>query len=133
MIQRARRTGGEALADVEALTRINVNRIISITEVAGLWLSALGAGTLTVLLILGFFYDVEFSQAIFMMAFPMSIVSLMSIRTARKLRSSDAQGDDMLAALARQRFWTQLLGVVSIFVTAMWGMYQNMSIGALGG
>ena len=132
MIQRARRSGGSTLADVQALARINVDRILSILELAGIWLAAFAAGTLTVLLVLGFWYDVEFAQAVFMMAFPMTLVGLLSIRTARVMQRSEYDPDRLFLILARHRFWTQLMGVISIFITAVWGMYQNMSIGALG-
>ena len=34
--------------------------------------------------------------------------------------------------LVRHRFWTQLIGMVAIFVTAMWGMYKNLYVGPFG-
>jgi hypothetical protein len=34
--------------------------------------------------------------------------------------------------LMRHRIMTQLLGMMSIFVTSMFGMYQNLHIGVLG-
>jgi len=39
----------------------------------------------------------------------------------------------MRQRLARHRLHTQLIGVVSIFVTSLWGMWQNMNVGPLGG
>ena len=33
----------------------------------------------------------------------------------------------------RHRLYTQIIGMFSIFVTALWGMYQNLSIGPLAG
>ncbi len=32
----------------------------------------------------------------------------------------------------RQRTITQVIGMISIFVTALWGMYQNLTYGVLG-
>ena len=41
-------------------------------------------------------------------------------------------GDALCRSLTRHRFWTQLIGMVSIFVTAMWWMYQNLYVGPFG-
>ena len=32
----------------------------------------------------------------------------------------------------RHRLQTQMIGTLAIFVTALWGMYQNLTIGVLG-
>ena len=37
-----------------------------------------------------------------------------------------------MQALTRHRFWTQMVGVAALVLTAFWGMYQNLSIGAIG-
>lgn len=42
MVLRARRYGGEAQADLEDIVRINVNRLLYISQVSGLWLLGLG-------------------------------------------------------------------------------------------
>ena len=133
MIQRARRSGGQTARDVEDLARININRIRYINEVAGLWLTALIPGILVTIAILGFWYDVEFAQAVFFLAFPMSFVGLITIRTALRVTREALHGDKLFAALIRHRLFVQMIGVVAIFLTALWGMYQNMSIGVLGG
>ncbi|MBT0956931.1 component of SufBCD complex [Alphaproteobacteria bacterium KMM 3653] len=129
LITRARRTGGEAEADLHDLVRVNVNRILYIFRVSGLWITGIGCFFLTVLVLLGFFYAVEFAQALFLLAFPMSIVFGMSFRTARIIRAED--GANLYARLNRHRFYTQLIGMLSIFVTALWGMWQNMTLGAI--
>jgi hypothetical protein len=35
--------------------------------------------------------------------------------------------------LLRHRLYSQMIGMVSIFVTALWGMYQNLNVGPFGG
>jgi len=50
---------------------------------------------------------------------------------ARLIVERDLSGEALHGRLTRHRIYTQMLGVVSIFVTALWGMYQNMSFGAL--
>ena len=83
MVLRARRYGGEAQADLEDIVRINVNRLLYISQVSGLWLLGLGFFVLTSLVLLGFVYAIEFAQALLLLGFPMSLVGLLSLSTAR--------------------------------------------------
>jgi hypothetical protein len=133
MVLRARRKPGQATADLEALTRVNIARMLYIGEVAGLWLLGIGCFILSTLAVLGFAYDVEFAQALFLLGFPMSIVWLLGLRTARRIVDEAAEGDALCAHLHRHRVVTQVIGTISIFVTALWGMYQNLTIGVLAG
>lgn len=133
MVTRARRNGAQAQVDLEAMVRINVNRLLYISQVAGLWVVALGCFFLTGLALTGFVYGVEFTQAVFLLLFPMSLVGLLSLRTARLIDRDEDHGNDLYRRLMRHRIATQVIGMVSIFVTAMWGMYQNFSTGVLGG
>lgn len=129
MISRARRQGGAAEEDLRDLVRVNVNRLIYIASVAGLWLVGLAFFVLTALAVLGFAYGVEFAQAVFLLAFPMSLVFALSVRTARAIR--DADGAGLHAMLQRHRLHIQIVGMLAIFVTAFWGMYQNLSVSVL--
>ncbi|MEX0319648.1 MAG: component of SufBCD complex [Ruegeria sp.] len=132
MIQRARRVGGQAETDLLDIVRINTNRLLYIVEVSGTWLLAISCFLLSGLAMLGFYYGIEFAQAVFLLAFPMSIVGLLNLSLARKLRAADAELDPIAKLLLRCRVYTQLIGMVSIFVTSLWGMYQNLVIGPLG-
>lgn len=133
MVARARRYGGQAEADLEDLVRINTNRLLFIGQVSGLWLLGLTCFLLTGLALLGFIYDVEFAQAVFLLGAPMSLVGALNMSTARLIQSQEAQGAQLWKRLARHRTYVQAIGMVSIFVTALWGMYQNMSVGPFGG
>lgn len=129
LVQRAKRHGGEAEIDLHDMVRVNVNRILYIADMSGLWLVGMSFFTLTSLLILGFFYGSEFSQALFLLAAPMTLVLGLGVRCARGIRAADGEG--VYERISRQRFITQLIGMLSIFVTALWGMYQNMTIGVI--
>lgn len=129
MVTRARRQGGVAEDDLRDLVRVNVNRLLYIASVAGLWLVAIVAFVLTMLALLGFVYAVEFAQALFLLACPMSAVFGLSVRTARRIREADGAG--LHRMLQRHRLAVQLIGMVAIFVTAFWGMYQNLVVGAI--
>jgi len=133
LIQRARRRGGQAAEDVADLVRINAGRYLDIARVSGLWIAGLGAFVLSMLLVLGFFYGIEFCQAVFLLLAPMTIVALLSLRTARRYEAQSPEGPALYRMLRLHRLVVQMLGVASIFVTAMWGMWQNLQIGVLGG
>ena len=131
MVGRARQKGGGAEEDLQDMVRINCNRLIYIGEVAGLWIMMMGSALLSGLAVLGFWYGVEFAQAVFLLAFPMSLVGLLSLRTARRIQGGGLVGPALHRRMRLHRLYTQMIGVVAIFVTAMWGMYQNMTHGAL--
>lgn len=128
LIQRARRSGGEAEEDLVDMVRINVNRLLSIAASAGLILIAFVGFMLTSLGVLGFWYQVELAQATFLMALPLSLVGAVSLSTARLIRATEPMGDPLYAVLHRHRLWTQVIGMIAIFVTAMFGMYQNLDV-----
>ena len=133
-VLRARRGKPEnALSDLHALVRVHVNRILYIVDVSGAWIALFGSMTLTALALAAFRYDVEFAQAVFLLVAPMTLVGALSARTSRVIRTRNLTGDDLIRTLLRHRFGTQLIGVVSIFVTAMYGMYKNLYIGPFGG
>lgn len=132
LVVRAKRSGGQAQQDLEDLVRINVNRITYISGVSGLWLMGIVSAILTMLTLLGFYYQIELCQAVFLLFLPMTLLGALSLRTANRLQASMPEGEALRRALVRHRFWTQGLGIISIFVTAMWGMWQNMNLGALG-
>ncbi|KPU83842.1 component of SufBCD complex [Marinosulfonomonas sp. PRT-SC04] len=129
---RARRHGGQSQIDLEILVRINTNRLLHISRVSGLWLLGLGSFLLTGLGLLGFYYWIEFAQALFLLAFPLTLVGLLSLSTARLIDEGTPLGEALFQCLRKHRVITQAIGMISIFVTAMFGMYQNLSIGALG-
>lgn len=131
LITRARRRGGEAEEDMMLLVGVNVRRLLYISRNAGLWLVGFAAFLLTALALMGFWYWIEFAQAVFLLAAPMAIVGAATFRVARQIEAENPDPD----ALWRRLFWHRLtiqgIGIVAIFVTAMWGMWQNLTAGIL--
>ncbi|MEQ9693313.1 component of SufBCD complex [Shimia sp. SDUM112013] len=127
MVLRAKRVGGQTEIDLEDLVRINTNRLLHVARVSGLWILGFACFLLAGLAVTGFVYGIEFAQAVFLLLFPMSLVGLMSLSTAARIQEEEAAGDQLRRRLTRHRFFVQVLGMVSIFVTSLWGMYQNMS------
>ncbi|MGR3504707.1 MAG: component of SufBCD complex [Paracoccaceae bacterium] len=127
MVTRAAAQGGEAETDLSDIIRVNVNRLVYIGDVSGLWIIGFGAFFLSFLGLSGFVYGFQLAQAVFLITFPMSIVGLLSFRTARNLQLDMPAGKALRKALMRHRLITQVIGMISIFITALWGMYQNLS------
>jgi len=133
MISRAQRRGGQLADDVEVLVAINVNRLLYIADTSGLWLMGLGTFLLAGCATLGFGYGVEFAQALFLIAAPLALVGLLSILLARRIRDEKAVGEHLYRRIRIHRVIVQVIGMISIFITAFWGMWQNMGTSALGG
>ncbi|MFW2544013.1 component of SufBCD complex [Primorskyibacter sp. 2E107] len=127
MVARARRQGGQAEKDLEDLVRINTNRLIFIAEEAGLWITAIGSAMLTALMVLGFVYEIEMAQALFLLSFPMTLVGLLSLFSSRRIQGGEGAGEALWRRLRIHRTIVQFIGMLSIFCTALWGMFQNMS------
>ena len=132
MVSRAATRGGQAEKDLEFLVRLRVERLVLVSTLAGPWLVAMGALALSSLAVLGFAYGVEVAQALFLMGFPLSVVGLLSLRAAERIAGEGFGGAVLRRRLVRHRRMVQAIGAVSIFVTAMWGMHQNMSVSPLG-
>lgn len=133
MVIRARKDDDpERMRDLESIVRINTDRIMMIAAETGLLLAGFTCFILTMLVLLGFVYGNEFSQAVFLLLFPMTIIGLLSVATSNAIRRDGLSGEALYTMMHKHRVLTQVVGVISIFVTAMWGMLQNMTIGVLG-
>ncbi len=132
LVVRARRIGGQVEIDLLDIVRIHTNRILLIVDMSGTILLAFVCFLLTGLATLGFYYEVEFAQAVFLLVFPMTLVLLVNISQARRLRRQELTLETVSKTISRCRLYTQIIGMISILVTSFWGMYQNISIGVLG-
>lgn len=131
LVNRARMGQEDALADVQILAGVYGRRMTYIADTSGLWMTGFGAFALTALAVAGFLYGVEFCKAIFLLGFPMSLVGLISVHTARGIPG--LEGATLLKRLRWHRIKVQAVGVVSIFCTSMYGMWTNMNVNVLGG
>lgn len=132
MVTRARRKGGQAVEDLDLMVTINVNRLLYISETAGVGLIGTSAFMLSTLAVLAFYYNVEFAQALIFLLAPMTLVFQLSLRTARRIRAEGVAGPALWRRLMQHRMVVQGIGVVSIFVTSLYGMWQNLHIGVFG-
>jgi hypothetical protein len=131
LIQRARREGGQAETDVADLVRINTNRLLNIVDTGRWMLPGLAAFWLSTLLVLGFWYRVEFAQAVVLLLAPLMLVVWVSVRSSRLIRAEGGQGEPLFRRLTIHRRMVQVIGMLSITVTAFYGTWQNISASIL--
>jgi hypothetical protein len=131
MIQRARREGGQAQQDLEDLVRINVTRILGLVDQGALIFVGLASFWLTALGMMAFWYDVEFAQAVFLLVFPMTLVAWRAVHACRRIAGGENRGEALYRRLTVHRRWTQVIGMLAIFVTALYGTWQNVSVSIL--
>ena len=131
MIQRARRQGGQGVEDVETLVAINVRRILGISRVAAAPIFAVLSFVLTSFGIMAVWYRVEFAQAVLFLLGPMVLVGWLTARTAVRIEAGENSGAALYRRLMMHRRLVQVVGMVSIFVTSMFGMYKNLNISIL--
>lgn len=131
LIQRARRQGGQMGLDVETMASVNSRRLLGIARTAAAPIFAFVSFFLTTLAILGFWFDVEFAQAVFFLAAPMVIVGWLSLKSAVRIEEGENQGDALYRLLIRHRRMVQGVGMFSILITSLFGMYQNFNASIL--
>lgn len=130
MVARARKDDSAA-QDLHDLVAINIRRLLYVARVSGLWTIAIAAFVFTVLLVMGFYYWVEFAQALFLLLAPLALVAVLSLSTAQQIATTAPEGEALYRRLTRHRMKVQMIGMISIFITSLWGMWQNMQIYAI--
>ncbi len=130
MIRRAERDGGQAIEDVEALAHIYTRRFLLIMRMGGLILVALVCFLVTSLLVLAIMFRMEFAQALLCLVVPMLGIMALTFRTCLIIEQADLRGPDLLRVLRRHRVTVQTIGMFALFFTGMFGMYQNLTLGA---
>jgi len=128
LIQRARKHGGAAEQDLIDIVRVNVNRLLGIARFSGPWLLMFVSFVNTALLVLAFVYWIEIAQALFFIVLPLSITGAVSLSSAQHIETHATDAQSLYKMLHRHRLWTQIIGMISIFVTAMYGMYHNLTV-----
>lgn len=120
------------VVDMHTLIDVHIRRRLRVVRRAGHWIFGFSAAFLTMLFVLAFSYRIEFAQAVFTIMLPFTIVQLLTLRLAFRIERQNLREGPLCRAILTHRLYVQLLGVVSIFVTAVWGMWYVMARSALG-
>lgn len=126
LIMRARRKGGDAEQDLVDIVRVNVNRLLNISRTSGSWLLGIVSFGITSLGLLGVFYRIELAQALLFIVIPVCVIGALSLFTARRIEEKATDVQMLYKMLGTHRLWTQIIGMIAIFFTAMYGMYHNL-------
>tara|TARA_X000000950_G_scaffold154338_1_gene189352 strand:- start:355 stop:927 length:573 start_codon:yes stop_codon:yes gene_type:complete len=127
-LQRASKADAEA--QEEALTRLLAQaQRVAPPAIAAVRLGlALGAGfAVGFWAVAGFGYSNEALQALFLLVVPLWPVLLLRLRFARSITGARPDFAQVYIKLRWIRFWTFCIGVLTIFLTAFWGMIFNIN------
>jgi hypothetical protein len=133
MVLRARRHGGQDLADLEAMVGVQIRRRRAILRAAGPLIVLVWAMVLSMLAVLGWAYRVELAQALFLLIGPATLVASLRLRLLRRLEAQAPVGEALCKAMTWHRLGVQAIGLAAILATTLWGMWFNLNIRALGG
>jgi hypothetical protein len=128
IVRRARTHGEEAQRDLEDMLRVNVNRMLYIVRGSGVLIVAGTAFALTALVVLAI-ARVEFAQAVLFILLPMLFIWGASLRLALQMERGEHGSADLDRVLTRHRALIQVVGMLAIFTTALFGMYKNLHLG----
>lgn len=122
-----------SMTELEQTARLSAGRLVRRYASFGLVAVAFAFFLLSSLAIAGWGYRIELGQALFLLVLPLTLVRGLDLWTAQAILSRGLSGEKLRAALFWQRFRVQCLGIVFILVTALWGMWRNLTVSALGG
>ncbi len=132
VVARARRQGGQAAGELAVLLRVGIRRRMWVHAPFGHWLLGAACFAMTVLVLLGFVYRIEFAQAVVLLVGPMALVFALGQRLSRRIMALPEGAPEVHALLANHRALVQAIGGLSIFATTLWGMWQNLTFSVLG-
>ncbi len=130
LITRARREGldGDLTEDMVDLARIHVMRLLRFQDISGLWIAGFMSFAFTSLAVLGFYYGIEFAQALLCLGAPFALTRWLALRAAHQIRMEDPTPERLVQILMNHRVHVQIIGMAAIFVTSLWGMYVNITL-----
>ncbi len=131
LVRVAARDGGTAMADLEAMAEALIRRRLDMAARGGMLIVAAWAFALTALFGLGVIYGSELAQGVLLLAIPGAATHWLSLRAATRIAQASPGGVDLCNRLLRLKLTVQVIGLAAIFLTAIWGMYVNLSRYAL--
>ena len=118
--------GGQYSEDLETQIEINVRKTLLVFESHSTFYTACAAFLHGTVFTLGFYFDLELMQAVFLLVCPLTIVSALSIHLAQRLRDENMRDVALIKAYIWHRRVKQAIGAFSIFFAAFWGVSQTL-------
>ena len=129
LLARARRFGGQAQLDVEALARIHAERYVYYWSRGKLFQVAFLAFVVSGLCVLAGGFHFEFAQAVLFLLLPLAMIAANSVRGAQFIMAGHGQGEALHKLILRHRLFVQIIGFTFIFLTAIFGFVHNLTAG----
>lgn len=117
---------GTHMADFETQMEISTRKRVALYRAHPAIMVALAAFLLATVFMLGFSFRIQFMQATFLLIFPLTLVSLMSVRLALRLEAQGLRGSELYRAYVWHRRIKQVIGGIAIFCSAFWGVSQTL-------
>lgn len=127
LISRGRRFGGQAQSDVETMVGVNSRRLLNVSRTAAAPLFFGLTFFFTSLGLLAFWFWMEFAQALFFLTIWMVPVGWITLDAALRIEAGENTGEALTRRLMILRRSVQLVGMVAIFTTSLFGMWVNLS------
>ena len=127
-LQNARSFGGQYATDFRIQIQINVRKTLAVYEQHSMVLTVFLSFLLGTVFTLGFHFYIQIMQATFLLMMSQTMVSVLSIHLAKRIRNQKYVGDKLYSAYLLHRRTKQCLGAVSIFFAAFLGVSQTLSL-----
>ena len=127
MIHRARRHGGQAAQDLDALIAVNVRRLQMFSQLDRILSVGFGTFALTSIAVSAFYYDFEVAKGLFFIAVPISFAMAVNVAATMGLAKDPPQGAALAKYLMRVRLVVQIIAMAAIFISVVYGMFFNLS------
>lgn len=118
--------GGQHMVDFELQMSMNIRKRVALYRDHPALLVALAAFMLATVFMLGFWFRIQFMQAAFLLIFPLTMVTLLSISLALRLERTGLQGEALCNAYIWHRRIKQVIGGFAILTAAFWGVSQTV-------
>ncbi len=118
----AERKGGVFADQCENLAYINAQRLVYYFEKSGVYIVAFVMFFISSIGTAGYYFGVEFFQALFVLLAPLLVPNFFAVRLAFKLKNEQPEGADLRKLLFRRRLWNQVIGLVAIILATTAGI-----------
>ncbi len=123
-LRQAEKHGGEFAEHCDLQAHINARRLIYYFDRGGAYIIAFIAFMLALIGGWGFYQGYELAQAIFVLAAPLLLTSVFTVRLAYRIKNEVLEGEALRKALRKRRIWNQTIGMIAIILASAATIYH---------
>lgn len=123
-IRHADKHGGEFAEHCDLLAHINARRLIYYFDRGGPYFIAFIGFSLALIGGWGFVHGYELAQAVFLLAAPLLLTSVFTVRLAYRIKNEVLEGEILRKALKNRRVWNQTIGTIAIIFASAATVYN---------